>query len=76
MYFLKIDKVKISDIAKALEVSTISVSRALSGQAGVGEDLRSKILIKAKEMGYFKAKNDEDIKILVLASKAICTRYQ
>lgn len=66
---MKIDKVKISDIAKALEVSTISVSRALSGQAGVGEELRNKILNKAKEMGYFKVKSNEDIKILVLHQK-------
>lgn len=66
---MKVDKVKISDIAKALKVSTISVSRALSGQAGVGGELKSKILIKAKEMGYFKAKNNEDIRILVLHQK-------
>ena len=66
---MKIDKVKISDIAKALEVSAISVSRALSGQSGVGTELRDKILIKAKEMGYFRIKNNEDIKILVLHQK-------
>ncbi|BCZ45466.1 LacI family transcriptional regulator [Clostridium gelidum] len=66
---MKIDKVKISDIAKALKISTISVSRALSGSAGVGEELRSKILNKAKEMGYFKEKTNEDIKILVLHQK-------
>jgi LacI family transcriptional regulator len=66
---LKVDKVKIADIAKVLEISTISVSRALSGQAGVGEELRNRILIKAKEMGYFKARNNEDIKILVLHQK-------
>jgi DNA-binding LacI/PurR family transcriptional regulator len=66
---LKGDKVKISDIAKALEISTISVSRALSGQVGVGEELRSKILNKAKEMGYFKEKTNDDIKILVLHQK-------
>jgi len=53
-----------------LEVSAISVSRALAGQNGVGDELRSKILIKAKEMGYFKTKNNEDIKILVLHQKA------
>jgi len=64
-----VDKVKISDIAKALEISTISVSRALSGSVGVGEELRSKILNKAKEMGYFKEKVNEDIKILVLHQK-------
>jgi len=66
---LKGDKVKISDIAKALEISTISVSRALSGQSGVGDELKNKILNKAKEMGYFKSKNNDDIRILVLHQK-------
>ena len=66
---MKIDKIKISDIAKTLEVSTISVSRALAGQPGVSDELRNKILIRAKEMGYFKVKNIEDIKILVLHQK-------
>lgn len=63
---MKIEKVKISDIAKALHISAISVSRALSGQAGVSEELRSKIIVTAKEMGYFKTKNKNEIKILVL----------
>jgi len=39
--------VTISDIAEALGISAISVSRALSGQAGVSKDLRDSILIKA-----------------------------
>lgn len=69
VYSVKIDKIKISDIAKTLEISTISVSRALSGQPGVSEELRSKILIKAKEMGYFKVKNKVDDRILVLHQK-------
>jgi len=66
---LKGDKVKISDIAKVLEISTISVSRALSGQSGVSDELKNKILNKAKEMGYFKSKNNEDLRILVLHQK-------
>lgn len=66
---MKIDKVKISDIAKELEVSVISVSRALSGQAGVSDELRNKILNKAKEMGYLKVKSNEGIRILVLHQK-------
>lgn len=66
---LKIDKVTISDVAKELDVSSISVSRALSGRAGVGDELRNKILNKAKEMGYFKIKSSDDIKILVLHQK-------
>ncbi|WP_139904720.1 LacI family DNA-binding transcriptional regulator [Clostridium thermarum] len=59
-------KITINDIAEALGISAISVSRALTGQAGVSEDLRSKIIAKAKEMGYVKNKNKEDINILVL----------
>lgn len=69
VFLLKNEKIKISDIAKELGVSAISVSRTLSNQPGVGEELRNKILAKAKEMGYFKAKNNEDIKILVLHQK-------
>lgn len=63
---MKIDKITISDIAKELKVSTISISRALLGQSGVSDELRSKILNKAKEMGYLKVKNNSDINILVL----------
>lgn len=42
----------ISDIAKALHISTASVSRALSGSSGVGEELRDKILKFCNEIGY------------------------
>jgi LacI family transcriptional regulator len=60
------DKITISDIAKNMGISSISVSRALSGQSGVGEDLRNKIIEKAKELGYYRSKAKENIKILVL----------
>lgn len=63
---LKSSKVTISDIAEALGISAISVSRALSGQSGVSEELRVRIAEKAREMGYNKARNNEDINILVL----------
>jgi DNA-binding LacI/PurR family transcriptional regulator len=66
---MKTEKTKMSDIAKALEISNISVSRALSGQDGVSDELRNKILIKASEMGYLKAKNVNENKILVLHRK-------
>ena len=59
-------KITISDIAKTMDISSISVSRALSGQSGVSEELRNKIVEKAKEMGYYKVKIKENIKILVL----------
>ena len=66
---MKNEKVTISDIAKALSVSTISVSRAISNQPGVGEELRKKIIDKARELGYFKLKNKKEIRILVLHQK-------
>lgn len=63
------NKVTISDIAEALGISAISVSRALSGQSGVGKDLKDKILLKAKEMGYVKNKSKDNYKILILHQK-------
>lgn len=44
--------VKMADIAQALEVSTVTVSKALSDQSGVSEELRAKIKQLAEEMGY------------------------
>lgn len=44
--------VKLADIAERLEVSTVTVSKALSGQKGVSEELRAKIKELADEMGY------------------------
>jgi LacI family transcriptional regulator len=40
------------DIAKELDVSTVTVSKALSDKDGVSEEVREKIKEKAKEMGY------------------------
>ena len=44
--------VKLADIAEKLNVSTVTVSKALSGQKGVGEDLRRQIKQMAEQMGY------------------------
>ncbi len=44
--------VKMADIAKVMGVSTVTVSKALSNQKGVSEELRAKIKRKAEEMGY------------------------
>lgn len=43
------------DIGRALGVSAVTVSNALSNQKGVSEELREKIIAKAKEMGYVSA---------------------
>ena len=45
-------KVRLSDIAKKLNISTVTVSKALADKEGVGDELRQQILNLAAEMGY------------------------
>lgn len=44
--------VKLADIAEQMNVSTVTVSKALSGQKGVSEQMREKIKKLADELGY------------------------
>lgn len=44
--------VKLADIAVRLNVSTVTVSKALADQKGVSEAMREKIKALAREMGY------------------------
>ena len=44
--------VRMADIAERLNISVESVSKALAGKRGVGEEMRSKVVALAKEMGY------------------------
>ncbi|MBO5551100.1 MAG: LacI family DNA-binding transcriptional regulator [Lachnospiraceae bacterium] len=44
--------VTMGDIAKELGVSTVSVSKALTGKEGVSDPVREMIINKAREMGY------------------------
>lgn len=44
--------VKLADIAREVGVSTVTVSKALSGQKGVSEEMREKIKKLADELGY------------------------
>ncbi len=46
------EMVRMSDIAKRLGISTVSVSKALSGDKGVSEDTRRRVREAAAEMGY------------------------
>ncbi len=46
--------VKMSDIAERLNVSTVTVSKALSDQKGVSDEMRNKIKNLALELGYQK----------------------
>lgn len=68
---MKTGKPTMSDIARELGISTISVSRALAGQDGVSGELRSLIRQKADEMGYFRAKGPLHPRVLVLHQKPI-----
>lgn len=44
--------VTLSDIGKQLGVSTVTVSKALSGQSGVSDSLRTSIIELADQLGY------------------------
>jgi DNA-binding LacI/PurR family transcriptional regulator len=55
-------KVKMADIAKALNVSIVTVSKALSGQKGVSEEVREKIINLAEQLGYKQIGLAKDVK--------------
>ena len=44
--------VTMSDVAKDMGVSTVTVSKAITGKDGVSKEVREKILQRAAEMGY------------------------
>jgi len=46
--------VRLSDIAAKIGVSTVTVSKALNGKPGVGSEMRGKIRLLARDMGYEK----------------------
>ncbi len=48
-------KTTMSDIAAKLGISTVTVSKALSGQKGVSEEMRQKIIALAEKTGYQKS---------------------
>lgn len=54
--------VRMSDIAERLHVSTVTVSKALSGKDGVSDQLRQEIQQIAKEMGYHAKKQKNDMR--------------
>lgn len=51
--------VRMADIAEKLNVSVVTVSKALSGKDGVGSELREAIIKTADEMGYSTNKKND-----------------
>ncbi len=76
--------VKMADIAKIMGVSTVTVSKALSNQKGVSEQLRAKIKRQAEEMGYKtasalyqeRAKSNVSYNIGVIVSDRFLDEYE
>ena len=44
--------VRMADIAEKLDISVVSVSKALAGKPGVSEEMRARIIALSREMGY------------------------
>lgn len=51
---LFMEKITMKDIADALNISRVTVSKAFNNQSGVSDSLRELIFAKAKELGYAK----------------------
>ncbi len=76
--------VKMADIAQIMGVSTVTVSKALSNQKGVSEELRVKIKQQAEKMGYRtnsalyqdRVKNNVSYNIGVIVSGRFLDQYQ
>lgn len=73
--------VKLADIAKRMNVSTVTVSKALSGQKGVSEEMREKIKQLADELGYRQpsaarlAKKNKSYNIGVIIAEHYLDKY-
>ncbi len=63
--------VKLKDIAEILNISTVTVSNALSGKKGVSEELREQVIQTARQIGYDLSKYEKTgkgVKIGVIAA--------
>lgn len=73
--------VRLKDIADRIGVSTVTVSKALSGQKGMSDEMREKIYSLANEMGYIPSvsrkafSNQKSYTIGVLMSEHFMDEY-
>ena len=74
--------VKLADISERVGVSTVTVSKALSGQKGVSEEVREKIRSIAEDLGYQqpsavrKSQNHKNFNIGILISERFLVKYE
>lgn len=68
-------RVRLEDLAARCEVSVATVSRALSGGAGVRPDLVARIQRTAQDFGYSVPSTLAGLRLLVLASPAAMADY-
>lgn len=69
--------VRLADIGRRLNVSTVTVSKALSGQKGVSDEMREKIIRLADEMGYVRpaSSGDETVRKSYTIGVIVADRY-
>ena len=56
-------KVSMKQIAEALDISIVSVSKAINNQSGISEELRKRILDTAYELGYIAQKRENNVQV-------------
>lgn len=69
-------RTRLSDIALACDVSISTVSRALTGQKGVRDDIRQRIFDAARKAHYPLPNRVQGARLAVFASKAAMTDYR
>lgn len=65
----KSGKVTMQDIADQLDISKVSVSKALNGKVGVSSELRRTIISTAQEMGYDRLPTETVSRFAFIVSK-------
>lgn len=68
-------EVTLADIGRKLNVSTVTVSKALSGSKGVSEQKRTQILETARKMGYDRIIRKKEESVLHTIGVIVASRY-
>ncbi|SFK60736.1 transcriptional regulator, LacI family [Lachnospiraceae bacterium KH1T2] len=69
------NEITMADIGRKLGVSTVTVSKALSGKSGVSDDLKEKIIAEAARSGYQKLRKRHEKKEKNTVGVIVSERY-